>query len=129
MGITTIIDSKEGIAFHQVEGVLTFEEIAAAIEGLFSSPDFNTEMNIIAEIMPGSTSALGSDDIHRIVKLTRNLNNRTGPGRTVIIVSNDADFGIFHVLEFLLKNEGRELRVFRSMSEGKDWLNDQHNQD
>ena len=97
MGITTTIDAKEGIVFHQVEGVLTFEEIATAIEGLFKSPEFNTEMNIIAEIMPGSTSALSSDEIHRIVKLTRNLNNRTGPGRTVIIVSSDADYGVFHV--------------------------------
>jgi hypothetical protein len=123
MAITTTIDVKKNVVHHQIDGILTSDEIVEAIESLFRNPQFNPDMNIIGEVMPGSTSALSSEDIHRIVKITRNLNNRKGPGKTVIVVSSDADYGVFYVLEFLLKEEDRELKVCRALIEAQNWLN------
>lgn len=122
MTISTKIDKKNNIAYHLASDVLTVDEIEEAINSLFSNPDFTPAMNIIAEIQPGCTASLGTDEVHNLVTLSRNLKNRSGPGKTAVIVSDDSDYGIFHVLEFLLKDEARELKVFKSLESGQDWL-------
>lgn len=123
MTVKTTIDTDNNLARHMVDGVLTYDEAVEAIEGLFSNPLFSPSMNVLAEIMPGSTAAMSSDDIHRIIQASRKLHNRKGPGKTAIVVSNDEDYGMFHVLEFLLQDEDRELKVFKGLPDAQDWLN------
>lgn len=122
MTIDTTIDKEHNIVYHKAHDVLTVEEIESAINNLFNNPEFNPAMNILAEIQPGSMASLASDEVHNLVTLSRNLKNRNGPGKTAVIVADNADFGIFHVLEFLLKDEVRELKVFKSLEAGQDWL-------
>jgi len=124
MTISTTIDKKNNIAYHKAFDVLTVDEIEGAINNLFNNPDFDPSMNILAEIQPGCTSSLGSDEVHNLVTLSRNLKNRSGPGRTAVVVSDNADYGIFHVLEFLLKDEARKLKVFKSLESGQEWLSE-----
>lgn len=123
MPIETIINVDEMRVCHTVSGKLTFDEIVTAMKNLFGNKSFLPEMDILVDVLPNSTSCLTSEDIHRVVEITRLVGDQRGSGRSVVVATEEKDFGILHVLEFLLKNEQRDLKVFKTREEAEQWLN------
>jgi len=122
MPIETVINENKKQVFHIVNGILTFDEIVVAMNNLYSNPSFLTEMDILIDVLPGSTSALSSEEIHRIVEMTRLAGDARGTGRSVAIAAEEKDYGVLHVMEFLLKDEKRTLKIVRSREEAEQWL-------
>ena len=122
MPIETVIDKEQHRVTHRISGVLVYEEVLKSMKALYTNPEFRSDMEILAIFLPGATSGLSSDDIHRVVEMTRLARDVRGSGRTAVVAMDEQDFGIVHVAEYLLKDEKRQMKICRTVEEAEQWL-------
>ena len=122
MPLSTTIDSEAGLATHTITGELSLEDVMEGMVTLFTNPLFRPDMAILVDISAGSAKTLSQDDIVEFVNLTRALGDKRGSGRSAILADKDLDFGIGRIIQALLDDTSRSLRVFRDRQACLDWL-------
>ena len=122
MTIKTTIDVEMQLITHEISDQLTIEEILCAFKDLYAHPDFNSGYAILVKLQAGSTSALTADDMHEMVKITRQFSASRGAGKSAVVALSAEDYGMSHVAEFLLKDETRKVKVFNNLDDARAWL-------
>lgn len=101
---------------------VTGDTLLQALEALYGSetwtPGYNTiwDGREITELMISPAEA----DI--IVDQIRHLESRMGRGCTAIVVRNEMDFSLAHMLHLKADTERRQRSVFYSLEEALDWV-------
>jgi hypothetical protein len=122
MPLITSIDEEAGLATHTITGELSLEEVMQAMVTLFTSPKFRPDMAILVDISCGSAKTLSQEDIDEFVNLTRAMGEKRGSGRSAILAAKDLDYGIGRIIQALLDDTPRALRVFRDRDVAIHWL-------
>ena len=122
MTITVNIDVKKQLVTQEISDQIQLDEMLNAFESLYLNSDFDSSMAILVIIQPGSTSSVGSDDVHKLVTLMRQYAGVRGRGKSAIVAVDASDFGMSHAIQFLLKDELREVMVFDNENDAKHWL-------
>lgn len=122
MPLDTHIDAASGLATHTITGELSLEEIMKAMVTLFTHPDFRPDMAILVDISQGSAEFLSQEDIDEFINLTRAMGEKRGGGRSAILAAHDLDYGIGRIIQALLDDTQRDLRVFREREVALQWL-------
>lgn len=122
MSITITIDQEARLITQQVTGRVTFAQIIQAIDQLFADPDFDNTMDVIVDVMPGATSGLTSVELSGVVQALKRQGARRGTGRTAMVATTEADYGIVRVFTHVLQGGTREMQVFRDLAAARAWL-------
>jgi hypothetical protein len=122
MPLVTRIDVEAGLATHTITGELSLEDVMQAMVKLFTNPDFRPDMAILVDISQGSAETLSQEDIDEFVNLTRAMGEKRGTGRSAILAAQDLDYGIGRIIQALLDDTTRDLRVFRDRDVCLQWL-------
>ena len=122
MPLVTSIDAKAGLATHTITGELSLEDVMKAMVNLFTHPEFRPDMAILVDISNGSAETLSQEDIDEFVNLTRAMGEKRGSGRSAILAAKDLDYGIGRIIQALLDDTTRDLRVFRDRDVCLQWL-------
>ena len=122
MPLITTIDEESGLATHTITGELSLEDVMQGMVTLFTSPKFRPDMAILVDISDGSAKTLSQEDIDEFVNLTRAMGDKRGSGRSAILAAKDLDYGIGRIIQALLDDTTRALRVFRDRQAAIDWL-------
>jgi len=122
MTIKVSIDVRKQLVTQKISDKLQLGEMLNAFENMYMSSDFNSDMAILVDIQPGSTSLITGDEAHKLVTLMRQYAGIRGRGKSAIIAPDASDFGMSHAIQFLLKDELREVRVFDNENDAKHWL-------
>jgi len=122
MPLVTSIDTKAGLAIHTITGELSLEDVMKAMVNLFTNPEFRPDMAILVDISDGSAETLSQEDIDEFVNLTRAMGEKRGSGRSAILAAKDLDYGIGRIIQALLDDTTRDLRVFRDRDVCLQWL-------
>lgn len=70
--------------------------------------------------------SLDPDHVQEMMKLAQDFQKRLGVGKSVMVVSRDLDYAIASYLSRAIRLPTRQLRVFRSMTEAREWLDIRH---
>ncbi|NOY67457.1 MAG: hypothetical protein GXP13_08640, partial [Gammaproteobacteria bacterium] len=123
MSIKTTIDLDRNLVTQETSDELTTEEILSAFEQLYLNPEFQPSMSILTLVTPGSTASINSEAINQLVNLMRKYADKRGGGRSAVVAADASDYGLSHVVEFLLKDELRDVKVFNNIDDAMTWLN------
>ena len=69
MEITTEIDQLNGIREHKVGGLIDIEKLKVFLKGLYDTPDFDPNMNVIWDLGEADFSAVLSSDVRAVMEL------------------------------------------------------------
>lgn len=120
MPIRFIYNSKVKILFTTAEGVITFEELQAHLNVEWSARRVGSR-----EFVDASTAStnLTSEEAKKIVSTVLQMSKQQEFGPTAIVTSDNVLFGMASMVGILSElRDGPAIGVFRSVSEGLDWL-------
>ena len=116
MAVFYHIDAAERTIFCEFEGAVTDKELLEAVARLWAEPEYRPEYSRLIDTT-GSNSARLSAEAVRWIALR---NARACIGKTALVASTDATFGICRMYE--LYSEGIPCQVFRNRSDALAWL-------
>jgi hypothetical protein len=104
-------------------GPLTREGFERFIEELVTNPGWRRGMNILSDYREAEAKPLSAEDIRAMSAYYASLQERLGPGKSALVVSDSLEYGIARMWISLTEMKvSRELRVFHSISEAERWL-------
>lgn len=123
VGITTHIDKKFNLRIHQVTVSTTLDDIVSTLKGLYSEPDFNSEMNVLWDLRGADLASFLTSNIQKLRDFVSAHWGTEGKSRAALIVSRDLEFGLSRMYEFFIESKtSNKVRVFRDYDEALEWV-------
>ena len=97
-------------------------DIIAALARLVGDPRWEPSFDAVWDCRSVEVLGLEPDDLQDIAGLARTVNARRGSGRRAIIVRNDLESDLAHLVNRMAKGPEREVRSFRLAPEAAAWL-------
>lgn len=124
MQVVTVFDLEHGVRTHQMTGVINLRALQGILQGLYSSKQFNPDMNAFWDLRLADFSCITPEDVREIMHVV--VNNWGGPPgtcRCAILVASLAEFGVARIY---MSQFGRaapcEIKIFLELSEARQWL-------
>ena len=123
MKVITHFDQKNRIRLHTVSGNITKELLLSALEGIYSNPDLESDVDVLWDLRAGDMSSFSAADVAAVRELVSHHWGQKDATRAAIVVSRDITFGLSKMYASLLeaKMAGR-VTVFRKYEDALEWL-------
>ena len=123
MDFDTQISKKDNLRVHKVVGELTTDGLLEALEGVYSSPEFEPDMNVLWDVREARVPSMSSSDIQRVSELVAKHWGTGGTSRAALVVSKDFEFSLSRMYQVFLESRiSTQVRVFRSFDEALEWI-------
>jgi hypothetical protein len=120
MPIRFTYNSKVKILFTTAEGVISFEEIQAHLNGEWSAHRIGSRELVDAS---AASTNVTSDEARKIVAILLRMAGQQKFGPTAIVTNDNVVFGMTSMVQILSElRGGPAIGAFRSLSEGLNWL-------
>jgi len=115
-------DKAQDLTVITVTGAVSSESIIAALDDFYESGATSRLLWDFSAVHGGGITEGG---LHRIIESARRQAHRRTGGKTAIVASSDAQFGVGRMYEILSELAGHPIAhaVFRSTAEAVAWLN------
>jgi hypothetical protein len=111
-----------GLITYTVTGELDFEEIRAALLGVYDHLDFRPGMHALWQIKEG-TIGVSAAELPSLIKLLEERVEKRGTGyKAAIVVRGNLDFGLSTLLQMNAYELPFEIKVFQSLTQAKQWI-------
>jgi hypothetical protein len=122
MPVDVQIDPAANLITYNVRGELAVDDIRAAIESIYESPDFKPGMNALWEIKQGTISVTATQ-LPELIELLKQLADKRGSGyKVAILVSGNMDFGLSTIFQMHAYSLPFEVKVFQSRTQARQWV-------
>ena len=123
MTVRTYIDDLTGIGVQQIIGALSMQEVVSAQRKLYVELGFDPANPCLWDATEGDVAGtMSASQMQAAAEQSEPLWAKMEGGKTAILVSNAADFGMGRMYEQIASNMPRSLRVFYSRAEAMAWL-------
>lgn len=114
---------KDNIRYQMVKGVIDINELISHLKQIYSSSDFNPNMDVFWNLCEADFSSLPTEDIRRFMEFVGDHWGKNDNSKAAIIVSNDLGFGLSRMYEMLLSSEtSSKVNVFRGIDKANEWM-------
>lgn len=111
-----------GIITYTVTGELVLDELRAALEGVYTDPDFRPGMHALWQIKEG-TIGVTATELPGLIELLEERAEKRGTGyKAAIVVRGNLDFGLSTLLQMHAYSLPFEIKVFQSLTQAKQWI-------
>jgi hypothetical protein len=119
--ISKKIDLSKQLTSFSIHGEATFEEVGAAIKGLYEEAPTR---NVFWDCSNGSVAKLTTEHVEKLASLSPRFGNARKGGKTALYSPGDMAFGLSRMFEIIgkLRKVPIQLKVFRDKDEAKLWL-------
>ena len=120
--IEITIEQENDLTIFTVEGELTANEIIKYSSKFY---DKKPTKKILWDATKGSVSKITSGEFRKIAKEMKKFTKKREGGKTALVGSFDADFGLARMYEVYAESEELPVSygIFRDIDEAKEWLN------
>jgi hypothetical protein len=115
------VDPEKRAIFGSMKSPLTFEEYRSAIEAIVQSREHPPDIRTLWDLRELDFSEIDRSFEEGLIKISEELPQRGSP-RIAFVVGTDLAFGMIRMFESLAERLGYETMVFKSYTEGEDWL-------
>ena len=112
MNIESHFDVDKMVRIHRVSGVVSLSEFHEILRTLYTSPNFNPDMNALWDIRQADFSKVTPDDVRALMQVVATHWGKDGKCRAAIVVAGMAEYGISRMYE----SQVRTRRPARSRS-------------
>ena len=114
-------DSRKGALFGTMKSPLTLEEYRSSIEAIVRSREHPPDIRTLWDLRELDFNEINSNFEESLIKISEEFPER-GSAKIAFVVGGDLGFGIVRMFETLADELGYETMVFKSFSEGENWL-------
>lgn len=114
-------DPEKEALFGTMKSPMTFEEYRSSIEAIARSKEFPSDIRTLWDLRELEFNEIDRSFEERLISISEQFPER-GPAKVAFIVKSEHDFGMIRMFETLAEKLGYETMVFRSYSEGENWL-------
>jgi len=123
MEIRSTIMKDKNLRTHTVSGVLAVDQLLKHLRGIYASPDFQSDMDVLWDLRDADFSAISSADVESVRDLVKDHWGLSGKSKAALIVSGDQDFGMSRMYEILMDQvTENKVMVFRDRKEAYKWI-------
>jgi hypothetical protein len=111
-----------GVITYAVTGELDIAELRAALEGIYSAPDFRPGMHSLWQMKEG-TIAVPATKLPELIQLLNERSDKRGTGyKVAIVVRGNLDFGLSTIFQMHAYSLPFDVKVFQSLTQAREWL-------
>ena len=122
MSVEIKYDQSRKVLDVDISGIPSLEELSSALENIINSGDYPPNVKVIWDIRKADISSADYQFIDNLANIRSRFIKRNN-GRSVLIASNDLQYGIGRMLQMLSENKfTSQFMIFRDYKEGVKWL-------
>ena len=114
-------DSRKKALFGSIKSPLTLEEYRSSLEKIVQSKEYPPDTRTLWDLRELDFSQIDRNFEESLINISKKFPSRGSP-RIAFIVESDLAFGMVRMFETLADRLGYQTMVFRSFSEGENWL-------
>jgi len=123
MEITSEI--KNNVRYQVVKGVIDINELVKYLEDIYSSADFDTNIDVFWDLRLADFSSVTVEEIHSFMSFVGEHWGKEGKAKAAIVAPDDLGFGLSRMYEMLMDSEtSSDIRVFRDFDQAKEWISE-----
>jgi len=124
MNIVTVFDLDRMVRTHQVTGNISLAAFRSILQGLYSSKQFNPDMNALWDLRLADFSGIMPEDVRELMHVVVSLwGGRSGKCHSAILVASTAEYGVARIYASQFGRAAPcEIRVFLDLNEARTWL-------
>lgn len=115
-------ESEPGTLIVTVSGPASLEQLLGYQTEYLADARWSPGMKVLSDFRGFDSSTLTSDDVRAIAASNNLRADLFGSGRTAVVVSEPATFGLLRMFQFHTDAAGFDQRVFYSLEEARRWL-------
>jgi len=119
----TVFDLERMVRTHQVTGNISLAAFRSILQGLYTSKQFNPDMNALWDLRLADFSGIMPEDVRELMHVVVSHWGRSGKCHSAILVASTAEYGVARIY---VSQFGRaapcEIRVFLDLNEARTWL-------
>ncbi len=115
-------ESAPGTLIVTVSGPASLEQLLAYQTEYLADPRWSPGMKVLTDLRGFDSSTVTSDQVRALAASNNLRADLFGPGRTAVVVSEPATFGLARMFQFHTDAAGFDQRVFYSLEEARRWL-------
>ncbi len=116
------IDARRKLALIIVEGVVVGADLVEVVSSLVADPVWQSGYSELWDGRCIQSLTVDLPSLDRITRTVKKIRRKLGPGRAALVVHREVDFLIARLLAYTLRSRIREIRVFLTMEEAREWL-------
>lgn len=119
--ITSNIIPEKELSIFSIEGSASRDELLDIVSGI--KPEQRTR-HIIWDATAGTVETIGKDDLRSIASFLKAGHGMRAGGKTALVGPEDLDYGIGRMFQAyaILENLAVEYRLFRTLDDAMDWI-------
>jgi hypothetical protein len=119
--INAIVNKNRNLTTFVCTGAITSDDILDAVTAFYGG---NPTLHIIWDFTAVDLSKLTGDEIRAIAKKAKGLDHSRDGGRTALVASEDAAFGLGRMYEIFaeITELTAAIRVVRTMEDANQWI-------
>ena len=119
--ISDQVDILRDLTVHTCSGAVTGEDLLCAVKALY---DDGPTLKHLWDMTNAEVSSVDGPKLRQIADFAKSSAPSGVGGRTAIVAPSNLAFGLGRMYEAFARSAGikTEVRVFRSLGEGRDWL-------
>jgi hypothetical protein len=123
MHLVTVFDPARMVRTHQVTGAVNLRAFRGILEGLYTSKQFNPDMNALWDLRRADMSGIMPEDVRELMHVVVNHWGRPGQCHSAILVASPTEFSIARIYECQFgQNAPCQIRVFLDLTLALEWL-------
>ena len=115
-------DQNKGVIYFEATDIFTGEDLFKATLEIIDHPDFDPQLNLLADLDPIKSFRISANDVRNLVDFYQTIKGRIGYGKYAIVTRSNLIYGMARMYQILTDRMPFEVRVFREMMAAREWL-------
>ncbi len=123
MNIVTVFDLEHMVRTHQVTGIVNLPAFRGILENLYTSKQFNPDMNALWDLRLADFSSVMPEDVRALMHVVVSNWSRSGKCHSAILVASVSEYGIVRIYASQFGHSAPcKIKVFMDLVEARQWL-------
>jgi len=119
--ITTKVEGN--IRWHIVKGVININELTEYLKKIYSSQDFDSNMNVFWNLYGADFSLVTAEDIFHFKDYVGAHWGKEGKSKAALVVPNEIGYGMSRIYEIMMESDfPSSIEVFKDIVKAREWI-------
>ncbi len=123
MSVVTVFDPDCMVRSHTVTGNVSLAAFRGLLPGLYTSKQFNPDMNAFWDLRRADLSGILPEDVRELMHVVMSLWGRSGKCHSAILVASENEFGVARTYASQFGRDAPcQIRIFLDLDEARRWI-------
>ena len=111
------------VRWHSVKGVIDIAKLSEYLQKIYSSPDFDSNMNVFWDLFEADFSNVNAEDIFHFKDYVGAHWGKDGKSKAALIVPDAVGYGKSRIYEIMMESKfTNNIEVFKDVDTARKWI-------